>query len=116
MTGPLTFRSACVANFPAMKPICANACGSIFVYFLRIASISRVSGPCEASSRPNSELMNSFPSQLPNCPAMNVFAIGVEEPHFTLSMRPCASAAFMSAGAVSGVKSRMIPPPGPAAW
>ena len=47
---------------------------------------------------------------------MNVFAIGVEEPHFTLSTRPCASAAFMSAGAVSGVKSRMIPPPWPAAW
>ena len=47
---------------------------------------------------------------------MNVLAIGVDEPHFTLSIRPCASAAFMSAGAVSGVKSRMIPPPGPAAW
>ena len=47
---------------------------------------------------------------------MNVFAIGVDEPHFTLSMRPCASAAFMSAGAVSGVKSRMMPPPCPAAW
>ena len=54
VTGPLTLSSAFVANFPAMKPICANACGAIFVYFLRISSISRVSGPCDASSRPNS--------------------------------------------------------------
>ena len=47
---------------------------------------------------------------------MNVLAIGVDEPHLTLSIRPWASAAFISAGAVSGVKSRMMPPPGPAAW
>ena len=47
---------------------------------------------------------------------MNVFAIGVDEPHFTLSTMPCASAAFMNAGAVSGVKSIRMPPPSPANW
>ncbi len=47
---------------------------------------------------------------------MNVFAIGVDEPHFTLSTMPCASAAFMNAGAVSGVKSSRMPPPSPANW
>src|SRR6187551_123828 len=57
VTGPLTLRRAIVENLPAMKPICAKAWGSIFVYFLSTSSISRVSGPCEGSSRPNSELM-----------------------------------------------------------
>ena len=36
---------------------------------------------------------------------MTVLAIGVDEPHFTFLTMPCASAAFMKAGAVSGVKS-----------
>ena len=47
---------------------------------------------------------------------MSVFAIGVDEPHSTLSTIPCASAAFMKAGAVSGVKSIRMPPPSPANW
>ena len=47
---------------------------------------------------------------------MNVFAIGVDEPHFTLSTMPWAMAAFMNAGAVSGVKSSRMPPPSPANW
>ena len=47
---------------------------------------------------------------------MNVFAIGVDEPHLTLSTMPWAIAAFMKAGAVSGVKSMRMPPPSPANW
>ena len=46
---------------------------------------------------------------------MKSLAIGVDEPHFTLSTRPWAMAAFSRAGAESGVKSRITPPPGPAA-
>src|SRR4029453_13109860 len=82
--GPLMLRRALVANIPSMKPICANACGAIFVYLSRICSINRVSGPCDAGSRLNSWLINIFPSNCGNCPAMNVLAIGVDEPHFTL--------------------------------
>ena len=47
-------------------------------------------GPATASSRPNSWLMNILPSNCGNCSAMNVLAIGVDEPHFTLSTSPCA--------------------------
>ena len=39
---------------------------------------------------------------------MNSLAIGVDEPHITLSTTPCEIAACRNAGAVSGVKSRMI--------
>ena len=44
-----------------------------------------------------------------------MLAIGVDEPHITSLTRPWATAAFSSAGAVSGVKSRMTAPPLPAA-
>ena len=47
---------------------------------------------------------------------MNVFAIGVDEPHLILFTMPNPMAAFMNAGAVSGVKSMMIPLPSPAYW
>ena len=47
---------------------------------------------------------------------MNVFAIGVDEPHLTFETSCCAIAAFMNAGAVSGVKSIRMPPPSPANW
>jgi len=64
----------------------------------------------------NSWLMKILLSNCGNCFAMNSFAIGVDEPHFTLLTMPWAIAACMSAGAVSGVKSRMMPPPFPASW
>ena len=64
---------------------------------------------------PNSWLMCILPSKAPNCFAMNALAIGVDEPQMTLSTRPWAMAACIRAGAESGVKSRMTPPPSPAA-
>src|SRR6478735_10676459 len=117
VTGPLTFSSAIVANLPSMKPIWENACGAIVgEYFLRTASIKRVSGPTDGSRLENSWLIQRCPSNCGNCPAMNVFAIGVDEPHLILSTMPSEIAALMNAGAVSGVKSRMIPLPSPANW
>ena len=47
---------------------------------------------------------------------MNVFAIGVDEPHLILLTMPIEIAAFMNAGAVSGVKSMRMPLPSPANW
>ena len=47
---------------------------------------------------------------------MNVLAIGVDEPHLILLTMPIEIAAFMKAGAVSGVKSMMMPLPSPANW
>ena len=96
-----------------MKPIWPNDCGAIFgAYFLRIWNISAESGPDLRSRRgENSLLIQRCPSNAgENWPDMNVFAIGVDEPHFTLLTMPCASPAFMKAGAVSGVKSSMMPP------
>src|SRR2546423_15392510 len=87
--GPLMLSRAAVANLPSMKPIWANACGAIFdAYFFRIWNISVVSGPTDGSTLLNSWLIHRWPSNCGNCAAMNVFAIGVEEPHFTLSMMP----------------------------
>ncbi len=63
----------------------------------------------------NSWLMCILPSNCGNCFAMNSLAIGVDEPHSTLSTRPCEIAACSSAGAESGVKSMITPPPSPAA-
>src|SRR5512132_1598614 len=117
VTAPLTFIRAVVANFASMKPIWANACGAIVgAYFFRIASISRVSGPTDGSRLENSWLIQRWPSNCGNCLAMNVLAIGVDEPHLILLTMPIAIAAFMNAGAVSGVKSMMIPLPSPANW
>ncbi len=80
-----------------------------------ICLYSVVSGPVSVMLW-NSWLMKILLSNLPNCVAMNSLAIGVDDPHFTLSTTPWAIAAFSKAGAVSGVKSRMTPPPVPAAW
>src|SRR4051794_21900690 len=91
--GPLIESSAFVTNLPAMKPIWANACGAIFVYFVRIWNISAESGPTDGSTFENSLLIQRWPSNCGNCPAMNVFAIGVDEPHFTLLTMPCSTAA-----------------------
>ncbi len=104
--------SAFVANFPARKPICANACGAIFgEYFLRIENISAESGPTFGSTFENSLSIHRRPSNAgENWLDINVFAIGVDEPHSTLSTIPCCWAAFMNAGAVSGVKSSRIAP------
>src|SRR3954447_9831928 len=83
---PLMLMSALVANFPSMKPICPNACGAIFgAYFFRIWNISAESGPTLGSTFENSLLIQRWPSNCGNCPAMKVFAIGVDDPHFTLS-------------------------------
>src|SRR6478672_6028880 len=115
VTGPLMLSRAVVANFASMKPICPNACGAMVgAYFFWMASIRRVSGPCDASSRPNSLLIHRWPSNCGNWPAMIVFAIGVDEPHLILLTMPIEIAAFMNAGAVSGVKSRRMPLPSPA--
>src|SRR5665213_3035227 len=113
---PLMFIRAMVANFASMKPICPNDWGAIFdAYFLRIWNIRAESGPTVGAISENSLLIQRWPSNAgENCPDMNVFAIGVDEPHFSVLTRFCASAAFMKAGAVSGVKSRMIPPSVPA--
>src|SRR5580765_3177908 len=118
VTGPLMLSRAVVANFASMKPIWPNACGAMLgAYFFRIAIIRRVSGPCDASSSPNSLLIHRWPSHFgENWPDMNVLAIGVDEPHLILFTIPMASAAFMKAGAVSGVKSMMMPLPSPAYW
>src|SRR5438876_230653 len=79
VTAPLMLSSAFVANFPSMKPICANACGAIFgAYFFRIWNISAVSGPTLGSTLLNSWLIQRWPSNSGNCAAMNVFAIGVD--------------------------------------
>src|SRR6516164_173907 len=77
---PLMLRSASVANFPSRKPIWPNACGAIFgAYFAWIANISAESGPTFGSTLLNSLLIQSWPSNAgENCPAMNVFAIGVD--------------------------------------
>ena len=84
-----------MANLPTRNPICANACGAIFVYLARIAIISRVSGPTLGSRFWNSWPMNILLSNCGNCAAMKVLAIGVVEPQITLSMRPWSIAAFM---------------------
>src|SRR4029453_4975050 len=47
---------------------------------------------------------------------MNWLAVGVDDPHLILPTIPWASAAFMNAGAVSGVKLSRMPPPSPAYW
>src|SRR5512141_118765 len=103
---PLMLSSALTANFPSRKPICANACGAIFdAYFFRTWNINAESGPTFGSTFENSLSIQRCPSNAgENCEDMNVFAIGVDEPHFTFSTMPCAWAAFMNAGAVSGVK------------
>src|SRR3954452_15727000 len=115
---PLTFRSAFVTNLPTRKPICAKACGAIEgAYFFSTWNISAESGPTDGSTFENSLSIQRCPSNSgENWLDMNVFAIGVEEPHSTLSTIPWASAAFMKAGAVSGVKSIRMPPPSPANW
>src|SRR5262245_3076280 len=114
---PLMLRSALTANFASRKPIWANACGAIFVYFWRIWNISAESGPTFGSMFENSLSIQRWPSNAgENWPDMNVFAIGVDDPHITLSTIPWAWAAFMNAGAVSGVKSSRMPPPLPANW
>ncbi len=95
MIEPLTLSRACVANLPTRKPICANACGLIFVYFASTASISRVSGPTVGSRRLNSWPMNILLSNSGNAFAIELSAIGVVEPQITLSTAPCAIAAFM---------------------
>src|SRR5204863_9001553 len=79
-------------------------------YFFSTWNIRAESGPTDGSTFENSLSIQRCPSNAgENCPAMNVFAIGVEEPHFTLSTMPCDSAAFMNAGAVAGVKSSRMP-------
>src|SRR5215467_11832626 len=83
-------------------------------YFFRIWNINALSGPTDGSTLLNSLLIHRLPSNCGNCDAIKVFAIGVDDPHLTLLTRPSEIAAFMNAGAVSGVKSRMIPPPSPA--
>src|SRR6188474_398640 len=116
--GPLMLSNAFVANFPARKPIWANACGAMLgAYCLRIANISAESGPTFGSTFENSLSIQRRPSNDgENWLDINVFAIGVDEPHSTFLTRPCCSAAFMNAGAVSGVKSSRIPPPSPTNW
>jgi hypothetical protein len=64
-----------------------------------------MSGPVSVK-RPNSELMQQrfdlFHSEL-TWLATNSFAMGVDDPQKTSSMSPCASAAFRSGRADSGV-------------
>src|SRR6188472_1149643 len=100
--GPLMLSSALVANLPTRKPICANACGAILgAYFVRIWNISAESGPTFGSTFENSLSIQRWPSKAgENWLDMNVFAIGVDEPHLTLSTRLLSMAAFMKAGAV----------------
>src|SRR5438067_10672081 len=79
--------------------------------------MSAESGPTLGSTFENSLSIQRWPSNSgENWLDMNVFAIGVDEPHITLLTMPCASAAFMKAGAVSGVKSIRMAPPSPANW
>src|SRR3954452_14476432 len=102
VTSPFTLMSAAVANLPTMKPISLNACRSIFgAYFVVIARYSTMSGVVSVRLL-NSLLTCILPSNWGNCFAMNSLAIGVEEPHSTLSTRPCEIAACSSAGAESG--------------
>src|SRR5665213_792246 len=103
----LMLSRALTANFPSRKPICANACGAIDgAYCFSTWNIRAESGPTFGSTFENSLSIQRWPSKAgENWPDMNVFAIGVDEPHSTLSTIPWASAAFMKAGAVSGVKS-----------
>src|SRR5580765_7170762 len=102
VTGPLMLSRAVVANFASMKPIWPNACGAMLgAYFFWMASIRRVSGPCDASRSPNSLLIHKWPSNAgENSPDMNVLAIGVDEPHLILFTSPSEIAAVMNAGAV----------------
>ena len=76
-----------------------------------------MSGPTVGSTLLNSLLIQRCPSNVgENWLDMNVFAIGVDEPHFTLSTMPWASAAFMNGGRRVGREVDMMPPPSPANW
>src|SRR3954453_20932953 len=88
--GVLALISAAGGNFPARKPICENACGAIEgAYFFRIANMSALSGPTFGSTFENSLSIQRCPSNAgENWLDMNVFAIGVEEPHSTLFTIP----------------------------
>ena len=59
--------------------------------------------------------MNILPSQSgPTASGTDVSFSGVEEPHLTLSMRPCWATACMIFTPSGGVKSSTTPPPSPA--